>query len=94
MSLEGRRTLRITANADWFSYSIVPWLTTLQVASLHHWESQALRPYIPFLPHTISTIAAWATLLTWSSLTLCQGSGAMPFVRYENDTPDSGSAQE
>ena len=31
---------------------------------------------------------------TWSSRPLCQGSGTRLLVRYANDTPESGSAQQ
>src|SRR6185503_1882973 len=39
-------------------------------------------------------IALCTQLLTTSIRWLCQGSGSRPLVRYANDTPDSGSAQQ
>src|SRR5438128_8020337 len=43
-------------------------------------------------PHV--QIAVWTKLLMMSSRSLCQGSGTRPFVRYANDTPESGSPQQ
>ena len=45
-------------------------------------------------PRIYRLIALCTQLLMTSMPRLCQGSGSRPLVRYANDTPDSGSAQQ
>src|SRR5262249_8238034 len=46
------------------------------------------------VPGHAQSMAEWTQLLTRSIRRLCQGSGILLLVRYANDTPESGSAQQ
>src|SRR5262249_41835064 len=60
-----------------------------QHPTLVTWIKRHGRPPSPY-----RLIELWMQLLTTSRRMLCQGSGMRSFVRYANDTPESGSPQQ